>query len=269
MSVHEKTIAGNKPDGCLDILQRLYESALHSIKSRNYIDARTNLIKILAVPGSAVSIAQVTALRKLCLIDLIIWGELKPLPSWVSKSSPLLGNLFDGLRFQNRRHDNSDDFSPEKSISRSSRTVNFTVEGLELANPDVFCPSYLREIVRVFVDPTASVSDLYDVLKNTEQQLTTSKDWGLAVRLLPAKQRLILTQLFRVYDRIPVALAFDKCECTSEMQFNDLVAAFDDISVMTGNGVSREDDFLKLLRSNYSNEARGLMIAIDQFTALR
>ena len=246
----------------IDVLHFFYYSALVYLKARNYLHARSALVKVLSVPGSAISVVQATALRKLCIVDLIMFGEVRPLPSWLPKSNPLLDRLLDGVRGANRLHDSENDFSPEKSVTRSSRSTTVPSDAFEIANPEVSCPSHLRDVVRVFTDPNASISGLVTCLGKFEQQLRISKDWGLACRLVVAKQSHLLLKISNVFERVPLKYIKENCECSSEKELHDVLDFFNHMSCITGIVVRRKDE--ELFEFNISTDGTN-----DQFDSLR
>ena len=229
----------------LEILELCYYSALVFIRSREYSKARVCLLKALAMPGNSLSVVQVSCLRKLCLVDLILFGEVRALPGWLAKSNQHMTQLYDGARMGNQATGLNPDFSPEKAPARSNRPrsgSSHTGEALDVANPDVVCPSALSDIVRTFMNPSSSAADVNEVVKNSETALRKGRDWGLAIRLALAKRRHSLNRLAKVFDRMLETDIQRLTACRTSDEFSELVTDFNSWSPSSGISIQLGDE---------------------------
>jgi len=246
----------------VELLHFQYYTALVFIRSREYSKARVALIQALAVPGTSISVIQVSCLRKLCLVDLILFGEVKGLPGWLSKGNPLLSQLFDGARIGAQSPSVSTDFSPEKSAMRSNRLQSRSAHGgeaFQIANPDVVCPSSLSDIIKTFMTRNSSVTDVMDAVKCQEGHLKKGKDWGLALRLGLAKSRHSLNRMAEMYTKMHENDIRKRTGCRTHVDWSELVREFNVWSSFSGIGIqSCGDGFWHFHRCDLEESFRTL-----------
>ena len=205
--------------GSLALLEYHYYAALSQLHERDYVGARMSLLSVLAVPSPNASVVHVAALRKLCLVDLVVGGSLRPLPAWVAHRLPSANRLWDDLLRSTTEPSSGslDAISPEKSLSRANRALD-NHRTFREANPTAVLPADLTKLVSFFKQGCAPLrtAELEEVLKVLARQLEQSKDWGLAKRLLLARKRHALERIARVYTVITVE------KCMSEVEAGTL-----------------------------------------------
>ena len=184
------------------------------------ISARRAFLLALSVPAQVPSIIQVTAMRKLCFLDMIIFGKVQSLPLWVAKANPTIAKLAAGLR----SGDSSRRSESEKGSQRPFTTVSrHSLESLRSNNPDAKLPSDFETVLKPFGNSPDDLLSLIKSLGDIEQELKTSTDWGIAQHLPRAWRRVALERLSTVYRSVPTSTVMVQACVDSPSELSDLI----------------------------------------------
>ena len=150
------------------------------------------LLSCLSTRCSAASNLHLAALRKLCFVDLIIFGQICKVPQWVEKANPCMSHLFDGITdFRSGGHS-------RKHRLETSSTIN-SMQGKQ----DIFSTN-LKFISDAFQDDGLSTTRLETAIHRLEGYLKESGDLDTARLLIPAKRARFLKSLSESFSSLPV-----------------------------------------------------------------
>jgi hypothetical protein len=178
----------------------------------------------LCIPGTAPSVIQIAAMRKLCFLQLIYHGDLIALPTWVSKSHRTVAMLWDALR----DHPGAQDHAM-KHLGSLASTYR-----------DLLLPSDLKSIVKAFRYNQGDTTDLDAALNLLKPKLIESGDWSLAELLPIAMKRRTLEQISLTYAAVKTELVGRRCFCESVSDISRLVDDFN--SYENKNGTKADID---------------------------
>ena len=177
---------------------------------------------LLSVPAQVPSIVQVTALRKLCFLDILLMGSVQPLPAWVSSANPTLERLTEGIR-----HSVADQRTETARTAKIFKPMSKHIfESIKSSNPNVKLPADYEKLLKPFSYSADDLKALVECLAGSEQELRESTDWGLAQSLPRAWRRRVLERLSSVYGSIPVSDVLIQTYLESPDQLMELIEYF-------------------------------------------
>lgn len=191
---------------------------------------------------------QIAAMRKLILIQLLCYGQVKPLPVYVSKRCPLIFRIWENVRSGMPDHQKSVE---SRSRSHDRRGDSNSIEAMEDIYPNILLPSKLRGLVSAFNDVPNRNINIISELASLESHLVKSRDWGIAKVLPIAKRRLILKKMSHIYYSVPVSRACAVSGCSSARELIEVchssLLGWDEVLGMVC--LDREEKFLVFNRS--------------------
>jgi hypothetical protein len=191
-----------------DILLFFYYLGLAQIKMERYTDARESILCLLTIPSVEYSVISLAACRKLCLLDLIVYGKLIPLPEWIVMRNPLCGCVWDDVR---------------NGTLRAASTA-------ESSDADVFDQTSVSmqihsEIARVYVSSNDH-RDLVSLIEAHEDYLSAAKDFGLSKRVVVAKCCQSLREMSKCYSTIAISDVFQQLNIGDIEELKRVLYAF-------------------------------------------
>ena len=191
-----------------DILLFYYYLGLAQIKTERFMDARISMLSVLAIPASEFSVISLAACRKLCLLDLMIFGKMIPLPEWIVNRNHPVCIIWEDIRKRNR---------PSITIDKSDAD--------ESSDPTAPIFPLLGEIVNLYTSSNDS-KDLSELIQSHRDTLVDSRDFGLAQRVVVSKRSQALTALEKTHSVIPLVEVIGLLKLDDKDQIHILISAY-------------------------------------------
>lgn len=227
-------------------------SGITAAQNSRYSEAQELLISVLVIPCKSVHEVQLRALRKLCIVQLLLDGSLHALPPIVSKTAPLMDKLWDDLLKSGKCHPTrtSTSMSPEKVFIRGpeTRSVNETSDAVNLTSLldlTELCKlvSYFRDVVTrglhaEYMERLGANSEngplrargqivgaCERLLLELEPKLLLNQDWDVASLIPDSIRRSIIQAFAESYASISVDTCMLVCKVDSSAHLDAILAS--------------------------------------------
>jgi len=169
------------------LIDILFHRALLQERCLEYQRALDSFVCVISIPSNPTSEVQAASLRRICILDLILGGQLRCLPSIVQRLNPSILELFNEFK---------GDYTGKRKVSKYYAERNDTKH--------LLLPAELRSLVISHTGSPEDLGRLKSTLQKIKNTLMESKDWELAKTLIPAHLARSIRGLSEAFTNISV-----------------------------------------------------------------
>lgn len=243
--------------GSHQLVEYNFYCALFHEQTQEFQREKFCLLSCLSIRCSSASDLHLAALRKLCFVDLIIYGQICKLPTWVEKANPPISHLCDGItELRSGGHS-------RKHRLETSSTIN-SAQGKQ----DIFS-SNIKLIWDAFKDESRGSTRLETAIHRMEGYLKESGDLNTARLLIPAKRARFLKSLSDSFSSVPVERCIEYLgtarseEVTEAIDFHNHLYVREGLICTVGT-----DRYMRFVKAEVREPANSLIDSINRMSSI-